>query len=218
MATADTSGGDNGAEASACARDFVVDRLREADSPMAPAELANEYGCTNGHVRNLLADLMDEGEAERVGRGQYVAAESEPVEGETDLVADLQADSEGSTEATAGDADTESSADPSADGGPHSEDLATEVEEDRDDDLPGTGEAAGAAVVGAGGALPMMLTNDGETDWAVVALVVVVVLAAAWYWLRKKDSDEQSDEEQEQQQNGQQGGSGGGLVSGETWG
>jgi len=97
MATADTPAGDSGPK---CARDFVEEKLQEADSPMSPAELAEEYGCTNGHVRNLLSDLRDEEVVQRVGHGQYEAAPDDS-DGETaDLSADLQPESEGNAQAT----------------------------------------------------------------------------------------------------------------------
>jgi len=95
MATADTSAGDGGPQ---CARDFVQERLREADSAMSPADLAEEYDCTNGHIRNLLADLRSEGAVQRVGHGEYVAAVDDGDGEPADLQADLQPESEGNAQ------------------------------------------------------------------------------------------------------------------------
>jgi hypothetical protein len=77
----------------------VEERLQKADSPMSPADLAEEYGCTNGHIRNLLSDLRDMGEVERVAHGQYEAT-ADDGDGDTpELPAELRADSEGNAEA-----------------------------------------------------------------------------------------------------------------------
>lgn len=95
MATADAPAGDGGPR---CARDFVVEKLREADTTMSPAELAEEYGCTNGHVRNLLSDLLEEGEVQRVAHGQYEATEDDEDDESPEGLADLPADSEGNAE------------------------------------------------------------------------------------------------------------------------
>jgi hypothetical protein len=84
MSTADTSGGGGVGGNVVSARDFVAQRLRHADSPMRPKELADEYGCTNGHVRNVLTDLRDEGAVARVERGLYTDADSAPDDADAD--------------------------------------------------------------------------------------------------------------------------------------
>jgi len=129
MATADNSGGGGGAKVSACARDFVADRLGDADTPMSPAELADEYDCTNGHIRNVLADLRDEGEVKRVARGKYTEPESAPDVPDVDIEAEIPADSEGDTEEDTSGAD----AYPSADGGRPSEATDTVDQGGRED-------------------------------------------------------------------------------------
>jgi len=80
---------------SVCARDYVLDRLQDADSPMGPADLAGEYGCSNGHVRNVLSDLLSDEEVARVGRGEYVAPPPEDEDSETDVLADVEPDIRG---------------------------------------------------------------------------------------------------------------------------
>ncbi|MBX0306064.1 hypothetical protein [Haloarcula salinisoli] len=138
MATADTPAGDGGPK---CARDFVEEKLQEADSPMAPAELAEEYGCTNGHVRNLLSDLRDEGEVERVAHGQYAAVSDEEAGDAAEGLADLQADSAGNaqeeTEATEPEETAQETPEPTGGQAP-SEDRDTE-----DSELPETAESMG---------------------------------------------------------------------------
>ena len=58
----------------ASGREFVRDRLAESDAPLSPAELSEEYDCTNGYMRDILSDLNSEGVAERVATGRYVLA------------------------------------------------------------------------------------------------------------------------------------------------
>ena len=58
----------------ASGREFVRDRLAESDAPLSPAELSEEYDCTNGYMRDILSDLNSEGVAERVTTGRYVLA------------------------------------------------------------------------------------------------------------------------------------------------
>lgn len=118
MATANISGGDEGPTTTACARDFVLDRLRESDSPLSPAELADEYGCTNGHVRNTLRELREDDLADRVGRGQYVALDA-------DESADMDSEGPAVPTPTTTDAEPEEGADFPEDGGPQSEDTDT---------------------------------------------------------------------------------------------
>lgn len=78
-----------------CARDFITERLSEADSPLSPSEMAEEYGCSNGHVRNILQDLLDEGVVKRPRRGKYVLADGGGAEMDSEAAADDLADSEG---------------------------------------------------------------------------------------------------------------------------
>lgn len=57
------------------AGEYVLARLTEADKPLRPQELADEYGCGGSHMRHVMADMVDRGLAERVKQGQYVLAE-----------------------------------------------------------------------------------------------------------------------------------------------
>ncbi|MFD1551174.1 hypothetical protein [Putridiphycobacter roseus] len=190
MAATETVGGAEGTEEVACARDFVADRLAEAESPVTPSGLASEYGCSNGHIRNILADLLDEGEAERVGRGQYVEAGSGPADAEADVVTDFEPENYGVADATTSDAGTDSSPDPSADGGPRSEDLDTTDEDDQGDgETEPVGEIEDEPVTASGGIpLPVSTTT----------LAVGVVLALLVVWWVTRDRGGQDDENEQQ--------------------
>lgn len=61
----------------ASGREYVRDRLAESDAPLSPAELSEEYDCTNGYMRDILSDLNSEGVAERVTTGRYVLADAD---------------------------------------------------------------------------------------------------------------------------------------------
>jgi len=79
MATAEATGGDEVEDAGPdTAREFAQDRLGDADSPLSPSEMAEEYGCSNPHMREVLRELIDEGVVERPEYGEYVLAEDEP--------------------------------------------------------------------------------------------------------------------------------------------
>jgi len=174
MATADTSAGDSGPE---CARDFVEEKLREADSPMSPAELAEEYGCTNGHVRNLLSDLRDEEAVQRVGHGQYEAVEDGEDGEDVDLLADLPAEPEGNAQEETDDGSPEETAQETpepVDGQARSEDRDTEDLERHE-----TGESAGIPV-------PV----SGKAIVAATAVLLLLVL-----WQRSRSSSSSSSEE-----------------------
>jgi hypothetical protein len=100
---------------------------------MSPAELADEYGCTNGHVRNTLADLREQDRVKRVQRGKYVDSESAPDVPDVDIEAEMPPNTEDGAESETRDGDVQGEADPSADGGPLSVDTDTPVEADRED-------------------------------------------------------------------------------------
>ena len=81
-----TSGGSdegNGWEYGAgSAREFAKRRLSESEEPVRPAVMSRSYGCSGGHMRKVMSELADEGEAERVGHGRYVEAEDQQEERE----------------------------------------------------------------------------------------------------------------------------------------
>lgn len=180
MATAQESGSGGLASSVASARDFVRERLREADSPMSPSELAEEYGCSNAHVSNICSELNQSGEIERVETGRYVDVPGPATEADAPSPEQSESESEVAAEAETEPADEEaegaagSDSDPSAGGGPPSADLATEAGDgpsDRDAALAAAGTSAAAA-------LPVALEELDARQWAMIgagALVVYLV-------------------------------------------
>lgn len=77
--TADSAGPDPEPDPRRCdsAAEYVRYRLADADDPLSPSELAADYGCGAKHMRNVLSELAQEGEVERVSRGQYEAADAD---------------------------------------------------------------------------------------------------------------------------------------------
>lgn len=216
MATANTSGGDEGPTTTACARDFVLDRLRESDSPLSPAELADEYGCTNGHLRNTLRELREDDLADRVGRGQYVALDAEES-------ADMDSEGPAVPTLTTTDAEPEVGADFPEGGGPQSEDTDTtetddpegetvptedELEQQRDqwtleedeDEQEDVDEDRDAGVVeddDAVGGIPIPVSPK-------VLIAGSLVLLLAVYWFRVRPAGEDDEEDDETAQRGHQ--------------
>lgn len=229
MATTDASDGGSGTK---CARDFVEERLRNADSSMSPSELADEYGCTNGHIRNLLSDLRGEGVVQRIAHGQYEAAPDDG-EGETaDLSEDLLAESEGNAEAeTDGEAPQERAEETgeAVDGEARSVDPATEATEtvsveederadvdtsemDQSDEYRQQFEDETETVDGDEsdeiGTEPVEEieddTGDGGIPPGMAILAGTVVLVVLLFVVSRRDGDE-SDEDQEEQQDDESG-------------
>jgi hypothetical protein len=54
------------------AYEYAVDELEAAEEPMSPAKLADGYGCSGGHMRSVLCDLVRDREAERIAHGRYI--------------------------------------------------------------------------------------------------------------------------------------------------
>jgi len=88
MATSEARSGEttrdmlDGSEYSS-AREFAVDRLKSADGAMSPSKLADEYDCSAVHMRKSLRELVDQGEVDHVGHGQYAVDESGESTGES---------------------------------------------------------------------------------------------------------------------------------------
>jgi len=62
------------------AGEYAAQALKQADETVRPADIASEYGCSNGHMRNTLRRMMRNGRAERIDHGEYVL----PGEGDAD--------------------------------------------------------------------------------------------------------------------------------------
>lgn len=113
MAEAHGEGSGRLADAVDSGREYVEERLKEADIPKSPKELADEYGCSNAHMQNVCSEMSAEGVIQRVKAGEYEGVdgpEEESDEGVTEGVA------EGSQEgdASALDEDSKAEFDPSA--------------------------------------------------------------------------------------------------------
>lgn len=191
MATVDSSAGEGTEGGPECARDFVTERLREADSSMSPAELAEEYGCSNGHVRNLMSDLRDEGVVRRVGHGQYETVDDEEDGADPDLPEEMVADPVGNAEEETDDEGPEEPAEeaPEETSEPADGEARSEGLDGTGDDLGAT-EAAGAAAVGGAG---LLASTDRETMmYAGAAFIALVVL---YLVLVSGESGEQADSE-----------------------
>jgi hypothetical protein len=213
MATTDEIGD---GEYIASAREFVENRLQESESPMSPSELAEEYGCSNGHVRNLMPDLVEDGVCDRVGHGKYIADTStgngvgEPTDDEitdpSDGVSDEpepseMAESDGSgDEVNTQDVISSDGVDgPSVDGQARSEDLdTTEID---------PAKAAGATAAAGGIGLVSRL------DERQMLIVFFVGLIAVWFLIGGSSSEsEESSEEAETDESDDSGRVEGGLV------
>lgn len=64
------------------AKEFAREWLQEAEGFVKPYELADEYECTKQHMQETLRELVQDGDAKRVGYGRYVAVSPEEDGGE----------------------------------------------------------------------------------------------------------------------------------------
>jgi len=53
------------------AEEFALRMLEETDGSVQPSGLAQQYGCTSGHMQDVLRGLMEDGEIQRVDEGKY---------------------------------------------------------------------------------------------------------------------------------------------------
>lgn len=165
----------------ASAREYVEDRLSELQEPITPSELADEYECSSAHMRHTLRDLLDDGEAERVAHGEYVGVEpGEDTEEGTESPGVERGDAANSVEP---DVSTEDP-DPSAGGGPLSEDRDTEATEGDESAEDGLG----------GIPLPCSTTT--------LAVGVVLALAVMWWITRDSGESGQQTGQQDEQEDG----------------
>lgn len=193
MATSAYSGGDFDEDPPSTARECATRAIENSDEPVKPAELADEYGCSSGHMRNILRELMDEGEVVRVDRGEYADASAADVEsavedtgGESAIPDAPTVDEDASpSEPEAMPTDEEYREQHDLDGD-ESDDQEEEVSDDQDDEKPAIEEediadveapsgAAGAAAAGAAG-LSLLGDRDGVNVWLIVGGVALAVL------------------------------------------
>jgi|GEM_PF-4256782 len=78
MSTTQVENEEENGDLEACdnGREFAREYLKQADSPVAPVELSDEYDCSRGYMQDVLAE---NDEFHRVARGKYVL--SSEVEG-----------------------------------------------------------------------------------------------------------------------------------------
>ena len=151
-ATEDTGPG-LAARTASNAAEFVRDRLEESDLPRSPAELADEYGCTSGHMRDVCSDLNAEGTVERVAPGQY----TDP-DGDTD--GSDAGDSDGFTFDPPGTpADTEGS-----DTMPTHDEYQRQHSSTAEDTADGSAEGSDDPGAGDSGGFGSVGTSDGDAD------------------------------------------------------
>jgi len=191
MATTTDGGGGVSPAMCSSAADYARQRLREREKPATPAGLAEEYDCTQAHMRHKLADLVDEGEVQRVARGKYVGPDADVAVEDGDQH-EQQEDSEDAQEDAGADTTDADMEDPDlspedyagtpsvwSDGGPA--DGAVGGRSDGADDSA-TGAASGIPVgwvaVVAGAALVGWLLLSGSSDGAVEETVDDVQEAA----------------------------------------
>lgn len=220
MATADQS-----SEVVTNARDYVLQELKESDTPVSPSELAGGYGCTNDHIRHVLADLKEEGLVERPGHGSYMIAQKENDGGEvTEIDGPSMAGGppSGAHDTTDADAqvpetmptadELERQRDLVEDGDDQDADDQLEADDDRpnvDDDQDATDAEVREAVddLEDGSAGIPIPVSKGTLAVGLVALI------AAYYWFVVRDDGNDSEDEQAAQQTQTQS-SGSGLVEG----
>lgn len=174
-------------------REYAIESLNQSDGPLRPSELADGYRCTSGHMRNVLRDLRDDGEVERVARGEYVLADpadhgSEAASDSEDAADDTSESAEAATQWMTEDADagaahgedgTTPTTAPSEDGG------STESEDP--DGVEGSG--------GATGGIPVPFSHEQ-------LVVGAIALAAILYLYHRRSSSASSSEEEEEAQSG----------------
>jgi len=183
MATASEDTGPGlAARTASNAAQYVRDRLEESDLPRSPAELAEEYECTSGHMRDVCSEMNAEGRIERVAPGQYAVPDDGADgsdEGDSDGVTfdppGASADTEGSdTMATQDEYQRQhsSTAEDTADGSAEGSDDPDAGDSDA---IGAVGSAAGGAAA-AGAALPVEPKKLGQI--LAVALVLWVAYRA----------------------------------------
>lgn len=179
-ATQDTGSGVL-AQAADSAKQYVRDRLDESDVPLSPAELADEYGCSSGHMRDVCSKLHRAGVIDRpedVDVGEYTITD-DSADGSGDDGSDGQA-----FDLPAMAADTEES-DPMVTQAEYERQHSQTDGEEADDSADGSDDEArtGADVVGSVG------TSDGDADAPAPALpmdpqkLAKILAAALVLWL-----------------------------------
>ena len=200
------------------AREFVEDRLDEMDEAVAPCDLADEYDCSNAHMRHTLGDLVQEGLAERVDHGEYSAVSQETTEGESrgedrDVSTEVTEDKRPSSDGAARLVD----ADDGTDGVRIDDDERADVDTsgmDQDDEYEQQLEEVTEAVGGEesdeieadtdsdldGGEIEDNELDESSVLSGKMILLGTVLLIVAVVVLSRRDDDESEDQQEEQQE------------------
>lgn len=213
MAVTEQPGPATDPRACGSAPEFVRDRLGEAESPMSPAELSDEYDCAGGYMRDVLSDLAAEGVVERVATGRYVLADgdADDSDDETDgsvptISDDGTADIPTELDDADGDDDMptqeeyrqqhsesdDGSADGSASSEPAGSDGNASASSGSDGPDDSGGETALAATAGVGGGALSLLDDNGPSARQIG---VVVALAVGLYLLWRVSQSDGSEPE-----------------------
>jgi hypothetical protein len=204
------------------AAEYAAERLKDGDGTLRPCQLAEEYDCTNSHMRRALMELKRDGRAERVAHGEYTS----PEDGKnTDADADESVFSAFSTlrderpsgggpvqsEDLDGGAGDQGGGDsmPTADELERQRELAGDSEggdddradradrdDDQDDDVDGPGDSTGGSdgdgPGGAGGGIPIPVSSWALVGGAVALVLLLMVVRGS------SDGGGSADEEEDQ--------------------
>jgi len=188
------------------AEEYAVEFLEQHEGAAKPSVIAEEYGCTPGHMQDV---LRESDQTVRVDHGEYaLSTATDTTDGDAWFDVDSESEASGEAVVEAGNDDGENRG-PSGDGGHRSEDLDTQddrdgdieeiddqedVDVDGDRELPSANETAGAAAAVGGASL--LATDDWETQkWMLVGLATGVVV---YLWWRSRSSTDGQRNEQEQ--------------------
>ena len=205
------------------AREYALRRLESADTPVSPSGLAEEYGCGASHMRTVLSELYQQGEADKAGRGQYVEPE--------DATHGIPLfDADGSDESLPNEEQEESMPTQEEYEEQHSGEADASPVEDADSDVGsgggsedepeeshgGTGDAAMAAGAAALGGGASVLDGGGLSKGQKQVLLFLAVVVVLWLVYRTLYGGVQTDTEVSELEDdgGDQGDEGDGLVGG----
>lgn len=198
------------------ADEYVIRRLSETDSAMSPSEMSEEYGCSNGHMRNTMAELASNGVIERVSPGKYVSAveadsrddgerpasfdeivpdSDESLDGEANANTDDVPESEGADDAEDDGSETTSSDEPASDDVDEGDDV-----DDEDESVEAVAAGAAATAAAAPAVMSAFYTDEGQLNWSVVVPVALLGILFLMWLMGDGESDDDQEEQTQQYQ------------------
>lgn len=200
--TMPNGGGQSLADGCSNAQEFVKQRLDEAEKPLSPIGLANEYDCTRSHMASEISQLVEAGDVKRVGRGQYERVEESDNDEEKDVSERGQTletasvdeeNDEGSDEGNDEDSTPEEGSEVAS-----REEYEEQHEIGLKDVAAGVGAAGAAAATSAAGGDGAGVDgeNGGGVPWGWVA-VAIVGLVLVYLWLNRDSQDGSQPSEQQ---------------------